>query len=250
MFGVFWLLPFAPFAAAAPSPSASSSSASPGSPSAASAPSAASPSAPSPPPCVPAAMNRSAVTPALKRSCAAMFSPSFSIAVTRWTVPTTLSLPASSSASCITLRVRDVIGRSPRCKTPGALPEIIVRSDSARSSTDRPSFSSRRHAWHVGIARSARKMCSEPIWSWPSCRAQLADALSASTAFFEYFALTGTSPPPVRSAPRPRTACSSRPRARRPPRRASRPSSPPHRPRPHPPRPPCPVRRRAPREAR
>ena len=65
-------------------------------------------------PWAPAAMNFSAVTPALKSSCATAFSPSLSMAVTRCDVLTGVLLPASSAAISKTLRVRADTGRGPR----------------------------------------------------------------------------------------------------------------------------------------
>ena len=153
--GVLTCRPFSPDDFGTPS----SSSGSRGSPSGASSP---------PVPWVPAARNFSTVTPALKRSWAAAFSPSFSMAVTRWTVPIALPLPASSSARPITFLVRAVSGSCPRVCTEDEAPAIIVFIDSARSAMARPRRPRRTQAWHFGIARMDRKMCSAPMWSWPS----------------------------------------------------------------------------------
>ena len=148
-----------------------------------------------PPPCVPAARNFSTLTPALKSSCAAAFSPSRIIAVTRWTVLMGFpGPPASMHAMSSTFFVRAVSGSCPRCITAPPLPAIIVRIDSVRSSTESPMRLRRWQAWHFGMARTERKMCSAPMWSCPSCLAQLDAALSASIAFFVKVMLTETSP--------------------------------------------------------
>ena len=205
--GVFCALPLSPcLVRPSPSPSAS-----PGSPSAGAAASASPAFA-----CAPAATNACKVTPALKSSCAAAFSPSFSIACTRWTVPTGASLPASSAAISSTLRVRELSGNGPRCSTASeTAPATVCRSDSESSAGSSPIDLKRFTAWLCGIARIDRRMCSLPMWSWPSCLAQLADAFIASVAFFVSLRFTGTSPPPARSASRPRNAGSPRLRARR-----------------------------------
>ena len=181
--GVFCALPLAPRAVSPPSsPSSSPPSSDSSWPSSSSSPGAL--------PCVPAASNFSTVTPALKRSCAAAFSPSRIIADTMCVVSTVAPFPASISAISITLRVRAVTGSSPRCTVPAPPPEIIAFIDSSRSPMLSPRRSRRWHAWHLRIAKMERRMCSEPMWSWPSCRAQLCEAFSASSAFFENCTLT------------------------------------------------------------
>ena len=170
-----------------------------------------------PPPCVPAARNLSTVTPALNRSCAAAFSPSRIIAVTRLTVFIGLpGPPASTQAMSSTFFVRALSGSCPRCISASDPPMIILRIDSARSSMERPMRSRRRQAWHFGMARMERNMCSAPMWSCPSCLAQLDAAFSASIAFFVKVMLTETSPRRARLGRRPRNGGSSRPRAPRP----------------------------------
>ena len=78
---------------------------------------------------------------------------------------TALPGPDSIAAMSMIFFVRAVSGSCPRWSVPAPPPVRTDFIDSTRSSSARPSETSRWAAPHAGIAMIDRKMCSAPMWS-------------------------------------------------------------------------------------